>query len=171
MIILEDNDSSVEVIHSSLQTPEKKYPRDECAILYKLILDTSPLEKLIESSVEHHLDKQDIPVDIDYELIIENQRGLTLFGFPLFAPKFFPWDPPQYVTPKNVQVHGLVLYPLPTEQWHWIWDKWHVTMIGDVDDQGWKYAWNFNSKAWRGRTFLGCVRRRVWMRLRERPSL
>jgi hypothetical protein len=122
----------------------------------------------------------------EFEYVIENQRGLCIFGFPLFSGRsLIPMvDPPSFqllnggyvlqAVEKNnnyESVHSSLaaLYPLPDFNWEWSWDSWYVFMLYDVDDQGWIYLnLLFSSKHWRGRDFFGsCVRRRIWVRLRN----
>ncbi|CAK7895919.1 hypothetical protein CAAN1_03S01090 [[Candida] anglica] len=123
--------------------------------------------------------------DIDFEFIIENQRGLKFFGIPLFSSKpLIPIvDPPNFqslngnsilnaVELRNDSIHTTLtnIYPLPDLNWEWTWDTWYVVMLYDVDDQGWIYSGLlFNSKHWKGKYYFGnFVRRRIWARLRNR---
>ncbi|ODV83715.1 hypothetical protein CANARDRAFT_29705 [[Candida] arabinofermentans NRRL YB-2248] len=109
-----------------------------------------------------------------YEVILENQRGATAFGIPLFSKKslLFPLDPPTYQTLKGSDVNILNLYPLPGRNWAWAWDSWHVLMINDVDEEGWMYSnVRFGSRKWKGVAKFGnFVRRRVWVRLRVKTA-
>lgn len=174
MITLHDEDSVTEPESHKLEPPEDKYPRNRCPVLYKLI-KTDALTRLVSANVAqvtNHM-REHGPLttfDVDYDVLIESERGLTLFGFPLFSPQLFPWDPPQFSAANGVQVNGPRLFPLPTQQWSWAWDRWHIMMIGDTDDQGWQYAWRFESRWWRARMVFGCVRRRLWIRLRYRDT-
>lgn len=108
------------------------------------------------------------------EVLIENQRGWFLLGFPFFsANMLFPSDPspwtcgPSGFTPAPGDI---LSFPLPTPAWEWSWRRWYVDMAYDVDDQGWSYSWNFSSKSWHGSHvwFHSFVRRRRWIRVRER---
>jgi hypothetical protein len=174
MITLYDNDTSSDAYRPQLIPPEEKYPREQCPILHRLIA-TQELNTLIKSTVEQitrhlHLDTQMCDIEVDYDLLLENERGMSILGYPLFSPNLFPWDPAQFTTPQGIQVNGLKLYPLPTNQWHWLWDKWYVVMAGDTDDQGWMYSWRFRGRWWRGRMLFGSVRRRTWIRLRGKSK-
>ncbi|ODQ80069.1 hypothetical protein BABINDRAFT_28536, partial [Babjeviella inositovora NRRL Y-12698] len=112
-----------------------------------------------------------------YDFVVENQRGMTLFGIPMFSKHSLlePLDPPSYqsVNTNNDVLQGyhraiLELYPLPDLLWDWAWDSWCILMNNDVDDQGWIYLrFFFQSSLWHGKSKLGnFVRRRIWVRLR-----
>lgn len=125
--------------------------------------------------------------DLSYDLLVEHERGCTVFGYPLFSKTMLaPFiDPPeftnQYGLPVNVTqlgrntstgapMHNLALYPLEQARWKWKWDRWHVLMIGpDTDDQGWVYSGlRFGSKHWTGKYRFGnSVRKRFWIRVKE----
>ncbi|GCE98022.1 hypothetical protein ZYGM_004581 [Zygosaccharomyces mellis] len=106
------------------------------------------------------------------DVIIENQRGFMLLGYPLFSPKLLL----RRLDPSNFQImnreKGTLfnvrdnrrsirdIFPLDCEDQC---GKWFVDMrIGDVDDQGWAYSWNFSHGRWRDGK--GFVRRRIWVR-------
>lgn len=111
-----------------------------------------------------------------YDLLIENQRGVTLFGIPLFLKNgLLPiLDPSnfQLINGQNYKLINdlLINYPLPDLNWSWYWDNWYILMLNDVDDQGWIYSKiDFQSKHWKGKYYFGnFVRRRIWVRLRRR---
>lgn len=106
------------------------------------------------------------------DVIVENQRGFMLLGYPLFSPKLLL----RRLDPSNFQImnreKGTLfnvrdnrrsirdIFPLDCEDQC---GKWFVDMrIGDVDDQGWAYSWNFSHGRWRDGK--GFVRRRIWVR-------
>ncbi|CAD6621657.1 HN1_G0001190.mRNA.1.CDS.1 [Saccharomyces cerevisiae] len=120
------------------------------------------------------------------DVLIENERGVTLLGYPLFSPKILlpHVDPPQFqrlntengsliALSKNTISNFIELYPidLSTERTAGSsssqMTKWFVLMDYkekyDIDDQGWCYSWNFNNSRWKSKN--GLVRRRVWVRL------
>lgn len=168
MIQLQDNDTSTDAITQRLPQFEEKFPRRDCPVLHRIAKDDE-INRLLGSTITK-LDSSSIEQGVDYDLVLENERGLTIFGLRLYAPRFLPYDPAQFTTPFGVPVNGLALFPLPTADWHWLWDRWHVVMTGDTDDQGWHYATRFEATTWRGRMPFGWARRRVWIRLRGRNS-
>jgi hypothetical protein len=120
-------------------------------------------------------DQRDLNQDfIRYEVIIENQRGATLFGSKLYSKEsvLYPLDPPKYQTLTGQNLTHLSMYPEPANNWHWSWEQWHVMMINDVDEEGWIYsAVRFGSYHWAGvGKFGNFVRRRIWVRLAERSK-
>lgn len=150
--------------------------------LIKTNLIPGPLTDAILKQLRDHAGT----LQAEFECVVENQRGLCIFGFPLFSGRsLIPMvDPPSFqllnggyvlqAVEKNndyESVHSSLaaLYPLPDFNWEWSWDSWYVFMLYDVDDQGWIYLnLLFSSKHWRGRDFFGsCVRRRIWVRLRN----
>lgn len=133
---------------------------------------------------------KDFKIDSNTEVVIENQRGITLFGFMWYSPHLLvpKVDPPQYQIVYfeenkehngdysiNISLSKLSnrilrsfepFYPLdfvaPGVQLPET--KWHILMsIEDTDDDGWNYSWAFGSRHWKYRN--GLVRRRVWVRL------
>ncbi|KAG7748834.1 hypothetical protein KL911_002210 [Ogataea haglerorum] len=106
-----------------------------------------------------------------YEVIIENQRGATVLGMPLYSREslLYPLDPPKFQTLKGHAITSLSLYPLPSRSWRWSWNNWFILMIQDVDQEGWVYSKvRFGSSKWKGiGRFGNFVRRRVWVRKRE----
>ncbi|OWB69938.1 hypothetical protein B5S30_g5377 [[Candida] boidinii] len=107
-----------------------------------------------------------------YEVIIENQRGSTMFGVQKYSDKILmhKLDPSKFQTLSGSRITSLNLYPLAGIDWKWSWDSWHALMISDVDQQGWLYSSiHFGGKKWKGFGTLGSfVRRRIWIRLREK---
>lgn len=112
---------------------------------------------------------------IKYEVIIENQRGATLFGSKLYSKEsvLYPLDPPKYQTLTGQNLANLAMYPEPANNWHWSWKQWHVMMINDVDEEGWIYsAIRFGGYHWTGAGKFGnFVRRRIWIRMSERSKV
>lgn len=61
---------------------------------------------------------------------------------------------------------------LDSSGWEWKQDRWYVDMRGDVDDEGWEYAFYWNGRYmccggnWHGKSVFihGWVRRRKWIR-------
>ncbi|KAH3662383.1 hypothetical protein OGAPHI_005635 [Ogataea philodendri] len=106
-----------------------------------------------------------------YEVIIENQRGATMLGIPMYSKEslLYPLDPPKFQTLKGHAITSLNLYPLPSKSWKWSWNHWYILMIKDVDQEGWVYSHiRFGSRKWKGiGRFGNFVRRRVWVRKRE----
>lgn len=109
--------------------------------------------------------------DVKYEIIIENQRGTTMFGSKLFSKQsvLYPLDPPKYQTLTGQNLTNLSMYPEPAHNWKWCWKHWHVMMINDVDEEGWIYSSiRFGSYHWSGiGKFGNFVRRRIWVRMVE----
>lgn len=112
--------------------------------------------------------------NVRYEIIIENQRGATVFGNKMFCKQsvLYPLDPPKYQTLTGQNLVNLSMYPEPAHNWNWSWKKWHVMMINDVDEEGWIYSSvRFGSSNWTGvGKFGNFVRRRIWVRMVERSS-
>ncbi|ODV76818.1 sporulation-specific protein 73, partial [Suhomyces tanzawaensis NRRL Y-17324] len=119
-------------------------------------------------------------LDIQFDFVIENQRGMKFFGIPLFSNKtLLPLlDPPNYqllhMKPIVLSENSIVNYPLPDLDWKWTWDSWYILMYNDVDDQGWVYSnivfnKTLSDSTWKGKYYTGnFVRRRIWVRMRER---
>lgn len=108
------------------------------------------------------------------ESLVENQRGIKLFGIALFSSKsLIPLlDPSPYLRLNGRRVKlpydSLDNYVLPDFDWKWTWSTWYVLMFNDADELGWLYlgVWG---KRWHGKHRFGdCVRKRVWLRMRER---
>ncbi|TID30004.1 hypothetical protein CANINC_001373 [Pichia inconspicua] len=112
--------------------------------------------------------------NVKYEIIIENQRGATMFGSKVYTQQqlFYPVDPPKFQTLSGMKLQSLELYPEPNKDWKWVWDKWHVLMINDVDEYGWIYSKvRFNSNHWTSAGRFGkFARRRIWIRMMEKES-
>lgn len=112
-----------------------------------------------------------------FDFIIEHERGIKLFGIPLFSHKSL-WpiiDPSHYqsISGKKLSIPiSLENYPLPDFDWQWQWDRWYVFMFNDVDPHGWMYSNVFFQCAkWKGKYYFGnTVRKRIWIRLRKKCS-
>ena len=109
---------------------------------------------------------------ISYEIIVENQRGATVFGSKYYSKEsvLYPLDPPKYQTLKGENLSDLSMYPEPSYNWKWSWNQWHVMMINDVDEEGWIYSkLRFGSYHWTGvGKFGNFARRRIWIRMAEK---
>ncbi|KNE64824.1 hypothetical protein AMAG_10159 [Allomyces macrogynus ATCC 38327] len=114
-----------------------------------------------------------VPPHVEYEEVWENQRGTAIFGRPKFSAKSLlptdrgPWSDERgnFRMPKD-----RLQLPDPAK---WEWDgEWMIDMSGDVDPEGWQYAFNFGTFPWSAACGLtSYVRRRRWVRLRKpRPA-
>jgi len=107
-------------------------------------------------------------------LLYENQRGLFIFGLPKFSSKALNQvDPNSWTDEKQkyspMDIHN---YQLPDPTWEWVYKEWMIDMSGDVDEEGWEYAFNFHNSSWHGcyQPFRSFVRRRRWIRLRRKKG-
>lgn len=132
---------------------------------------------LLESVLPHYDAPAAKNLEVTFELIIENQRGVKLCGIPMFSKNsLFPHlDPPPFQRLDGLKVvlslGKIENYPLPDLGWRWTWHKWYVLMLDDVDDLGWVYLLIFLRMwlKWHGTYYFGdFVRRRVWVRMRQR---
>jgi hypothetical protein len=91
--------------------------------------------------------------------------------------KKWPPDPEKlYYSPYSPHDGILAMDSLHGHSWTWKQDRWYVDMRGDVDDEGWEYAFYWNGRYrwcggnWHGKSVLihGWVRRRRWVRDMER---
>ncbi|KAL4979324.1 hypothetical protein BDW66DRAFT_128205 [Aspergillus desertorum] len=111
----------------------------------------------------------------ELDILYENQRGWFFFGIPLYSSQSLlntdsaPWvnasGKRSFVDITNAQV--------PDPSWEWAWKTWYVDMSGDVDEQGWQYAFSFSrSSSWHGTHpfWHSFVRRRRWVRLRVKKD-
>ncbi|KAL4800436.1 hypothetical protein BDV19DRAFT_353012 [Aspergillus venezuelensis] len=109
----------------------------------------------------------------ELDILYENQRGWFFFGIPLYSNQSLlnidpaPWQNASgkrsFVNITNAQV--------PDPSWEWAWKTWYVDMSGDVDEQGWQYAFSFSkTSSWHGTHpfWHSFVRRRRWVRLRNK---
>ncbi|CAI5757753.1 unnamed protein product [Candida verbasci] len=124
--------------------------------------------------------KQIETTSIQFDFLIENQRGFKFFGIPIFTEKsLLPIiDPINYQNingkPVNISLSNIDNYPLPDFQWKWSWNKWYVFMFKDVDPNGWLYnSLVFqDDRRWKGKYYLGnTIRRRIWIKQREREHV
>ncbi|OJJ51446.1 hypothetical protein ASPZODRAFT_148724 [Penicilliopsis zonata CBS 506.65] len=110
----------------------------------------------------------------ELDVLYENQRGWFFFGIPLYShSSLLNFDPSAWVTRdlKDSAVN-IMNAQLPDPSWEWVWKTWYVDMSGDIDEQGWQYAFSFASSSWHGTHpwFHSFVRRRRWVRLRAKRT-
>ncbi|ODQ59251.1 hypothetical protein WICANDRAFT_55818 [Wickerhamomyces anomalus NRRL Y-366-8] len=167
------------------QDPEISFEdkNNKPSIITNYIIPKYKLDQIVSNCIENLSKQKTISstttsttstssLEYSYDLLIENERGFIIFGLPFYTKYMFPFDPPNFTNINGSKISNLKLFPLPDLNWKWSWDKWYVIMNDDNDDQGWCYSWRFGSKHWRGEQRLGCfVRRRIWLRLRERKIL
>ena len=116
---------------------------------------------------KHKHKEQPYEVDILYE----NQRGLFLFGIPLYShSSLLNFDPAPWVTKElKDSAVDITNAQVPDPSWEWAWKSWYVDMSYDVDEEGWQYSFSFGRKwVWHGTHpwFHSYVRRRRWLRKR-----
>ncbi|KAJ5167833.1 Meiotically protein [Penicillium canariense] len=108
----------------------------------------------------------------ELDILYENQRGWFFFGVPLYShSSLLNLDPSAWMTKdKRDSPVNITNAQVPDPSWEWAWRTWYVDMSGDVDDQGWQYAFSFGSSQWHGTHpwFHSFVRRRRWLRLRTK---
>jgi hypothetical protein len=108
----------------------------------------------------------------ELDVLYENQRGSFFFGIPLYShSSLLNFDPAAWMTQeKRDSAVNITNAQLPDPSWEWAWKAWYVDMSGDVDEQGWQYAFSFGSSQWHGTHpwFHSFVRRRRWVRLRQK---
>lgn len=108
----------------------------------------------------------------ELDILYENQRGSFFFGIPLYSHgSLLNFDPSAWTTQdRHPSAVNITNAQLPDPSWEWAWRTWYVDMSGDVDDQGWQYAFSFGSSHWHGTHpwFHSFVRRRRWVRLRTK---
>lgn len=139
------------------------------SLLQTNFLSFGNLECLLHT---YHPDRYELYFDV----VMENQRGAKFFAIPLFSRKsLLPCiDPPPYQRldglPVMVPYDSIDNFALPDLDWCWLWDSWHVLMLNDVDDQGWRYLTMFQRQPrWHGNYYFGdFVRQRTWIRMRHR---
>ena len=94
--------------------------------------------------------------------------------------KQWPPDPMKlYYSPYSPYDGFLSLDLAMGTSWRWKQDRWYVDMRGDVDQEGWEYAFYWNGRYWwcggnwHGKAVLihGWVRRRKWIRTMERDQV
>jgi hypothetical protein len=110
----------------------------------------------------------------ELDILYENQRGWFFFGIPLYShSSLLNFDPSAWMTQdKRASAVNITNAQVPDPSWEWAWRTWYVDMSGDVDEQGWQYAFSFSSSQWHGTHpwFHSFVRRRRWVRLRTKIS-
>lgn len=151
----------------------KHFP--QCNELREVIEHVSRQQKRFSGEADAYAYQNE---DQQFDFLVENQRGMKFFGIPLFSNRsLIPMvDPSTYQLLKGngvtLSYNNMKNYPLPDLGWEWSWDEWYVLMANDVDDQGWIYSSIiFNSNHWKGKYRFGnFVRRRVWMRMRNRTT-
>ena len=105
------------------------------------------------------------------DILYENQRGLFLFGYPLYSSRsLLNFDPAAWTNAQfKYSAVDILNAQVPDPTWTWSWKRWYVDMTGDVDEQGWQYSLTFGkSFSWHGTHpwFHSLVRRRRWLRKR-----
>lgn len=153
---------------------------EDISKLPQFIYNDKLIETLVNCTLYHffnaqHSDSNHLLLhlsDIKFEFIIENQRGSTILGIPMYANQFLlqPLDPPKFQTLNGKALESVIMYPLPGTDWEWAWNEWHILMLNNVDENGWTYSrTSFGSKRWNSSRYLGkFVRRRIWLRMAER---
>ncbi|KAF7712162.1 Uncharacterized protein PECH_001005 [Penicillium ucsense] len=108
----------------------------------------------------------------ELDILYENQRGWFFFGIPLYShSSLLNFDPPAWMTQdKRASAVNITNAQVPDPSWEWAWRTWYVDMSGDVDEQGWQYAFSFSTSKWHGTHpwLHSFVRRRRWVRLRTK---
>ena len=94
--------------------------------------------------------------------------------------KNWPPDPLKlYYSPYSPRDGFLSLDSATGQAWQWKQGRWYVDMRGDVDEEGWEYAFYWNGRYrwcggnWHGKAVLihGWVRRRKWIRELQRKQV
>ncbi|MBE3041840.1 hypothetical protein IMZ48_04515, partial [Candidatus Bathyarchaeota archaeon] len=108
----------------------------------------------------------------EIDILYENERGGFMCGIPLFSSKALgnldptPWTNVFHkASPTSIHTAQV---PDPT--WEWSWPEWRIHHHHDVDEGGWEYSFMFSRKfSWHGpRWWNSFVRRRTWIRKREK---
>ncbi|KAL2810708.1 hypothetical protein BJX63DRAFT_422927 [Aspergillus granulosus] len=110
----------------------------------------------------------------ELDILYENQRGWFFFGIPLYSDRsLLNLDPAPWINRDGKHsIVNITNAQVPDPSWEWAWKTWYVDMSGDVDEQGWQYAFSFASSSWHGTHpfFHSFVRRRRWVRLRVKRT-
>ncbi|KAL5050142.1 hypothetical protein BDW71DRAFT_174858 [Aspergillus fruticulosus] len=111
----------------------------------------------------------------ELDILYENQRGWFFFGIPLYSSQsLLNIDPAPWVNASGKRSFvDITNAQVPDPSWEWAWKTWYVDMSGDVDEQGWQYAFSFSrSSSWHGTHpfWHSFVRRRRWVRLRVKKA-
>ncbi|KAI9228727.1 MAG: hypothetical protein DHS80DRAFT_30544 [Piptocephalis tieghemiana] len=151
---------------SSLTVPRPNIPPDESSPPQSRSPSiTTSTSSLVDSEKEG---------SYAYDIVYENQRGAFVFGSAKFSAKMLNLlDPPAWSDVRNrFSASDLSSLQPPDPTWEWVHPEWRVDMTGDVDAEGWSYAFNFRASEWHGdyRMFRSFVRRRKWIRLRKRKG-
>lgn len=112
----------------------------------------------------------------ELDILYENQRGWFFFGIPLYSNQsLLNIDPAPWINARGKRSFvNITNAQVPDPSWEWAWKTWYVDMSGDVDDQGWQYAFAFSSSpsSWHGTHpfWHSFVRQRRWVRLRVKRT-
>lgn len=120
---------------------------------------------------KNHPDVCGLKPGSELDILYENQRGWFFLGIPLYSNQsLLNIDPPSWVNASGKRSFvNITNAQVPDPSWEWAWKNWYVDMSGDVDEQGWRYAFSFSlSSSWHGTHpfWNSFVRRRRWVRLR-----
>jgi hypothetical protein len=107
-----------------------------------------------------------------FDILYENERGGFLCGAALFSPRALgnldpaPWTNKYH---RKSRTDTRTAQP-PDPEWQWAWPEWRLNRGPHADDAGWEYSFAFARRfGWHGpRWYNSFVRRRVWVRKRER---
>ncbi|PCH33640.1 hypothetical protein WOLCODRAFT_160226 [Wolfiporia cocos MD-104 SS10] len=141
-------------------------------------------DKLLQESASGQ--NADTPI-YRWAVLYENQRGATIFSTPYYSSQtLLPLDPPPHTLYTSKPSRrawraqpdvSLASYPLPDGTWRWVSRAWMIDMRGDgqVQHDGFEYAWSFRAKQWHPEVGAlsagGWVRRRRWVRLMVRCKI
>ncbi|KAH3687350.1 hypothetical protein WICPIJ_001627 [Wickerhamomyces pijperi] len=153
---------------NQVHTPHSQSVFNPTSLPQITFVDNKQLSELLENAIHQEQESSNYPSTshISYELIMESQSGLTLFGINFFSSLFIPAKF-QSINEKNYS--NLKTIPFDDLNSSWIWKSWYIVMLNDVDDKGWCYSYKLNAKNWSGKfRFRGLrfFRRRLWMRLK-----
>ncbi|KAH8920155.1 hypothetical protein BT69DRAFT_440078 [Atractiella rhizophila] len=141
----------------SISVPRKKTEQEKTLITDQLVAALSKLPTA-----------HDAQPTIRHVTLIENQRGLFVFGQPNFSRNIlFQWDPHGWTDETHQDtMYDPNKYALPGPQWEWLDDKFYVNMSHNVDERGWQYSVTFRWGKWKGQpdVWKSFVRRRFWVR-------
>ncbi|KAF8310253.1 hypothetical protein DL93DRAFT_2084624 [Clavulina sp. PMI_390] len=149
--------------------------------------DDAPAAIAVADSRSKDLEAENAQLQKDlyrWAVMVENQRGVTLFGLNRYSStSLLPNDPPPFTIPpefaydkdSSLTTHTLDDYQLPDASWVWVSRHWLVQMSGNGGSvDGFEYNWWFKKSGWRPApgtlSTAGWVRRRQWVRLMMRPA-
>lgn len=166
---------------------------ESSAIIKTLIPDFNMFLNSIKTIINNYVLLNEAENEISFEILIENERGMKMFGIQIFSSNFL--IPKVDPTTKFCNINGysinndLKLFSIDelneetdTGLWKWCWQQWFVLCFnGDInvtgqraiycDYEGWFYSKNFTMTNWYGEfslfRFLFC-RRRLLIRLKEK---